>query len=115
VHVDPTAHRVWGEYAFPAAQDLPCRIPDGDSTDKRPALKPCVLATLGVDRAGPMWGKPAEGKASDKPRTTTRRSEIAPLLARDGVHQGADGYRADAARVPEDHLAALGAPRFITR
>jgi len=35
-----------------------------------------------VDRAVPLWGKPADGNASDKTLKTTLLSEIAQLLAR---------------------------------
>ena len=115
VHFDTTSHSVWGEYDFPEEQDLPFRITYGDSKDKRPDLKPFVLSTRCVDRAVPMWGKPEDGHASDKPRNTTRLSEIAQLLARYGVQQGAYVYMADAALVTEDNLAALGDPLFITR
>jgi transposase len=89
VHLETTSPSVWGAYDFPEAQDLPFRITDGYSTDKRPDLKQCVLSTLGVDRAGPMWGKPEDGNASDKTLNTTLLSEIAQLLARYGVQQGA--------------------------
>src|SRR5215813_8987532 len=82
---------------------------------KRPDLKPCVLSTLGVDRAGPMWGKPEDGKASDKTLNTTLLSESAPLLAQYGGPPGASIYMAEAALVTEDRLAALRDPLCITR
>ena len=82
MHFDTTSHRVWGEDEFPEEQDLPCRIPSGYRQAKRPDLKPCVLATLCVDRAVPRWGTPEAGKASDTTLQTTRLSESAPLLAR---------------------------------
>jgi transposase len=115
VHFDTTSHSVWGEYDFPEEQDLPFRIPYGYSKDKRPDLKQFVLSTLCVDRAVPMWGKPEDGNASDKTLNTTLLSEIAQLLARYGVHQGADVDIADAALVTEDNLAALGETLCITR
>jgi transposase len=115
VHFDTTSHSVWGEYDFPEEQDLPFRIPYGYSKDKRPDLKQFVLSTLCVDRAVPMWGKPEDGNASDKTLNTTLLSEIAQLLARYGVQQGAYVYIADAALVTEDNLAALGDTLFITR
>jgi transposase len=115
VHFDTTSHSVWGEYDFPEEQDLPFRITYGYSKDKRPDLKQFVLSTLCVDRAVPMWGKPEDGNASDKTLNTTLLSEIAQLLARYGVQQGAYVYIADAALVTEDNLAALGDTLFITR
>ena len=115
VHCDTTSHSVWGEYDCPEEQDLPFRITYGYSKDKRPDLKQFVLSTLCVDRAVPMWGKPEDGHASDKTLNTTRLSEIAQLLARYGVQQGAYVYMADAALVTEDNLAALGDTLFITR
>ena len=74
-----------------------------------------VLSTLGVERAVPIWGKPAEGHASDKPLHRPLWSEIAPLLAPYGVQPGAYLYMADAALVTEANRAALGDPLFITR
>jgi hypothetical protein len=74
-----------------------------------------VLSTLCVDRAGPMWGKPEDGNASDKPLNTPRLSAIAQLLARYGVQPGAYISIAAAALVTEDHLAALRDTLFITR
>jgi hypothetical protein len=62
-----------------------------------------------------MWGTPADGKASAKTRKTTLLSEIAHLLARDGVQPGASIDRADAALVTEDNLAALRHTWFLTR
>jgi transposase len=115
VHFDTTSHNVWGEYEFPEEQDLPFRITYGYSKDKRPDLKQFVLSTLCVDRAVPMWGKAEDGNASDKTLNTTLLSEIAQLLARSGVQQGAYVYIADAALVTEDNLAALGDTLFITR
>jgi transposase len=115
VHFDTTSHSVWGEYEFPEEQDLPFRITYGYSKDKRPDLKQFVLSTLCVDRAVPMWGKPEDGNASDKTLNTTLLSEIAQLLARYGVQQGAYVYIADAALVTEDNLAALGDTLCITR
>jgi transposase len=115
VHFDTTSHSVWGEYDFPEEQDLPFRITYGYSKDKRPDLKQFVLSTLCVDRAVPMWGKPEDSNASDTTLNTTRLSEIAQLLARYGVQQGAYVYMADAALVTEDHLAALGDTLCITR
>ena len=44
-----------------------------------------MLSTLCVDRAGPIWGKPEDGNASDKTLNTTLLSEIAELLADYGV------------------------------
>src|SRR5687767_4078060 len=61
VHVDTTSRRVWGEYPFAEAQDLPFQVTYGDSKDQRPDLQPCVLSPLCVDRAVPMWGKPEDG------------------------------------------------------
>ena len=70
---------------------------------------------LCVDRAVPIWGKPADGNASDETLNTTLLSESAQLLARPGVQPGASIYIADAALVTEDHRAVLGDSLFITR
>ena len=59
---------VWGAYQFPETQDLPCQVTYDYSKDKRPDLKQCILSTLCVDRAVPMWGKPEDGHASDTTR-----------------------------------------------
>jgi transposase len=115
VHFDTTSCSVWGDYQFAQEQDLPFRVTYGYSKDKRPDLKQFVLATLCVDRAVPIWGKPEDGNASDKTLNTTLLSEIAQLLARYGVQPGAYIYIADAALVTEDNLATLGNTLFITR
>lgn len=115
VHFDTTSRNVWGEYQCAEAQELPFRMTYGYSKDKRPDLKQFVLSTLCVDRAVPMWGKIDDGNASDKTLNTTLLSEIAQLLARQGVASGAYIYIADAALVTEDNLTALGDTLFITR
>jgi transposase len=115
VHFDTTSRSVWGEYQFAETQDLPFLVTYGYSKDKRPDLKQFVLSTLCVDRAVPIWGKIDDGNASDKTLNTTLLSEIAQILARQGVAPGAYIYIADAALVTEDNLAVLGDTLFITR
>jgi transposase len=115
VHFDTTSRSVWGDYQFAETQDLPFQVTYGYSKDKRPDLKQFVLATLCVDRAVPIWGKPEDGNASDKTLNTTLLSEIAQLLAHYGVQRGAYIYIADAALVTADSLAALRDTLFITR
>jgi Domain of unknown function (DUF4277) len=75
VHFDTTSRRVWGDYQFAETQELPFQVTYGYSKDKRPDLKQCVLSTLGVDRAVPIWGKPEDGKASDKTLNRTSSSK----------------------------------------
>jgi hypothetical protein len=57
----------------------------------------------------------AGGQAVNKTLNTTWLAAIASLLARHGVAPGACIDVADAARVTEDHLAALGNTLFISR
>src|SRR5215470_16091436 len=108
VHFATTSRSVWGDDQFAETQDFPFQVTYGYSKDKRPDLKPLVLSTLCVDRAVPIWGKPADGHASDKTLNTTLLSEIAQLLAPYGVQPGAYIYIADSALVTEDNLGALG-------
>jgi transposase len=118
VHFDTTSVSVYGEYLPPEdqqEQEVPFTITHGYSKDKRPDLKQFVLATLCVDRAVPLWGKPEDGNASDKTVNNTLLSDIATFLAQHGVAPGAYIYVADAALVTEANLAALGDTRFITR
>ena len=115
VHFDTTSRSVWGDYQYAEAQELPFEVTSGSSKDKRPDLKPCILSTLCVDRAVPIWGKLDDGNASDKTLNTHLLSELARLLADYGVRPGAYIYIADAALVTEDNLAALRDPFFITR
>jgi transposase len=118
VHFDTTSITVYGEYPPPEEaeeQEVPFRITYGYSKDKRPDLKQFVFSTLCVDRAVPLWGKPADGNASDKTVNNTLLSNIATFLAQHGVAPGAYIYVADAALVTEDNLAALGDTLFITR
>jgi transposase len=115
VHFETTSCRVWGDDAFAETQDMPFRVTYGDSQEKRPDLKQFVLSMLCVDRAVPLWGKPEDGKASEKTLNATLLSEIARMLARHGVAPGAYISIADAALVTEDNLKALGNTLFITR
>ena len=70
MHCDTTSRRFWGDDQWAEEPDGPCRVPSGDSTEKRPDLQPCVRSLRGVERTVPMWGKPADGHAADKPRNT---------------------------------------------
>ena len=118
VHFDTTSMTVYGDYAPPEEteeQQVPFTITYGYSKDKRPDLKQFVFATLCVDRAVPIWGKPEDGNASDKTVNNTLLSSIATFLGQHGVAPGAYIYIADAALVTEDNLAALGDTLFITR
>jgi transposase len=118
VHFDTTSVTVYGDYLPPEEseeQKRPFRITYGYSKDKRPDLKQFVFATLCVDRAVPIWGKPEDGNASDKTVNNTLLSTIATFLATHGVAPGAYIYVADAALVTEANLAALGDTLFISR
>ena len=124
VHFDTTSVSVYGDYLPPEhpsqqeesqEQAGSFTITYGYSKDKRPDLKQFVFATLCVDRAVPLWGKPHDGNVSDKTVNNTLLSDIAAFLAKHGVAPGAYIYVADAALVTEDNLAALGDTLFITR
>ena len=118
VHFDTTSMTVYGDYALPEEteeQQVPFTITYGYSKDKRPDRKQFVFATLCVDRAVPIWGKPEDGNASDKTVNNTLLSSIATFLGQHGVAPGAYIYIADAALVTEDKIAALGDTLFITR
>src|SRR5919199_3820209 len=91
-HFDPTSPNVWGDSQFAATPALPLQGTSGYSKDKRPDLQQCVLSTLCVDRAVPMWGKCDAGNASDQPLNTTLLSEMAQRLAQPGVAPGAYIY-----------------------
>jgi transposase len=118
VHFDTTSVSVYEDYRLPEDQQeqaAPFMITHGYSKDKRPDLKQCVLSTLCVDRAVPLWGKPEDGNASDKTVNNTLLSDIAAFLAQHGVAPGVYIYVADAALVTEDNLTALGDTLFVTR
>jgi transposase len=118
VHFDTTSMTVYGDDGLPEATEErkgPFTSTQGYSKAKRPDLKQFVFATLGVDRAVPLWGKPEDGNASDKTVNHTLLSNSATFLAKPGVAPGAYISVADAALVTEDHLAALGDTLFITR
>jgi transposase len=118
VHFDTTSITVHGDYLPPEEakeSEAPFRITYGYSKDKRPDLKQFVFATLCVDRAVPLWGKPEDGNASDKRVNNSLLSDIATFLAKHEVAPGAYIYVADAALVTEDNLTALGDTLFITR
>ncbi len=118
VHFDTTSVSVYGEYLPPEdlqEPEVPLTIPHGSSKDKRPDLKPCVLSTLGVDRAVPLWGTPEDGHASETTGNNPLWSDSATFLAQHGVAPGASLSVAAAALVTEAHLVALGDTRFLTR
>jgi hypothetical protein len=115
VPFDPTARRVWGAAPLAETPALPFQGPSGSSQAHRPDRKPWGLSTLGVERAGPLWGKPEEGHAAAKTRPTTRLSALRPLLAPYGGPPGATLSRADAALVTEDQRAARRDPLGLTR
>jgi transposase len=95
VHFDTTSMTVYGEYVLPEETEerqVPFTITHGYSKDKRPDLKQFVFATLCVDRAVPLWGKPEDGNASDKTVNHTLLSNIATFLAKHGVAPGAYIY-----------------------
>jgi hypothetical protein len=112
---ETTSRRVWGASPCAEPQALPLQGPSGSRQEKRPALQPWVWSTLGVARAVPMWGPPAEGQASAKTRQTTLVAESAPRRAPPGVQPGASRSMAAAAVGPADRLAALRHPWCITR
>jgi transposase len=100
VHVDTTSVRVYGDSLPPEeslAHAAPFTITHGYSKDKRPDLKPFIVATLCVDRAVPLGGPPEDGNAADKTLKTTIWAEVASLLAQHGVPPGASISVADAA------------------
>lgn len=118
VHFDTTSVSVYGDYLPPEAwpaHEVPFTITHGYSKEKRPDLKQFIVATLCVDRAVPLWGRPEDGNASDKTLNTTILAEVASLLAQHGVQPGAYIYVADAALVTEANLAALGETFFVSR
>lgn len=118
VHFDTTSMTVYGDYGLPeetTEQQVPFTNTYGHSKDKRPDLKQLVFATLCVDRAVPIWGKPEDGNASDKTVNHPLRSDIATFLAKHEVAPGAYIYVADAALVTEENLATRGDTLFITR
>jgi len=115
VPFDTTSRSVWGADQCAEEQDVPFSVTYGDRQEKRPDLKQFGRSTRCVDRAVPIWGTPADGNASDQTLHTTRWSEIAQLLARQGVQPGADIDMAEAALVTDDHRAARGDPFFLTR
>jgi Domain of unknown function (DUF4277) len=118
VHFATTSILVYGDYLRPEeAQESegPFRITYGSSKDKRPALQQFVFSTLCGERAVPLWGTPQDGHASEKAVKNPLLSTIATFLAQHGVAPGAYIDVADAARVTEENLTALGDTLFITR
>jgi hypothetical protein len=99
----------------PQKQAVPLTMTHGSRKAKRPDLKPFVFATLCVERAVPLWGKPHEGHASDTTVPTTLLSNSATCLAQHGVAPGAYSDVADAALVTEATLTALGDTLFLSR
>ena len=99
----------------PRRQTCPSQGTYGSSKDKRPDLKQCILSTLCVDRAVPVWGQCDDGNASDKVLDTLFSvSTDRPAL---GTWVQPDAYLsiADAALVTDANRAARGDTLCITR
>jgi len=115
VHFDTTSQSVYGDYRREEDQEGAINLTYGYSKQKRPDLKQFVIATLCVDRAVPIFGQLEDGNASDKRVNNELLTQIAQIMARQGVAPGAYIYIADAAMVTEANLAAVGDELFITR
>jgi hypothetical protein len=113
VHGETTSVSVSGDSLPPEAPQAPAgpwTMTQGSRTDQRPDLTQCVLSTLGVERAVPLWGKPAAGQASEKTVKNPLVSTLAPCRAPPSGAPGASREVADAALGTADTRAALGAP-----
>jgi hypothetical protein len=95
VHFATPSLRVYGDSLPPAGPSdqaehaVPLTMTHGSSKDTRPELKQCVLSTLCVDRAVPLWGTPEDGKASEKTSNNTLLADMVTFLATHGVAPGA--------------------------
>ena len=83
-----SSKRAYGDDLPGEGQEGPCTITHGYRKNKRPDLKPFVRSMRCVDRAVPSWGKPEDGHTSEQPLKTTLWSEIAYILAHQGVGPG---------------------------
>ena len=70
---------------------------------------------LCVDRGVPLFGRTLDGNSSDKTSNHQILSRIGSIMARHGLGPGAFVYVADAARVTEKNLDAVGPNRFVSR
>ena len=93
-HCATTSGRGEGDALPPADRqaqehEAPLTLTEGESQAKRPALKPGVFSTVGVDRALPLWGTPHAGQASETTVHHPRLAARAPCRAQHGVAPGA--------------------------
>jgi len=118
VHFDTTSVKLFGDYRNANDDDVPFKITEGYSKDKRPDLKQFVLSLLCVGGNVPIVGKIEDGNASDKKINHSVLSDVSQHMAQHGIANDAFIYVADSAMVTEANLAQISdSPEnlFITR
>lgn len=114
VSYDTTSTNVWGTYDGCEVAEGPV-ITHGYSKDHRPDLKQFMTELLCVDQGFPILGNTLDGNSSDKDSNGRILRDIAKLMQRHGLGEGAFIYIADSAMVTSQNLSVLGDTRFISR
>ncbi len=116
VSYDTTSTNVWGSYEI--CKWKPGMGPDityGYSKDLRPDLKQFMTELLCVDHGVPIFGSTLDGNSSDKQSNHRILENIAALMKRHGLSEGAFIYIADSSMVTSKNLAIIGSSHFISR
>lgn len=114
VHYDTTSVSVWGD-GYDSADEEAINITYGHSKDHRPDLKQFLTECLCVERNIPIFGRCADGNASDKTLNNTLLTKLVEIMAAHGLEPGAFIYIVDSAMVTQSNLEEMGDNLFITR
>ncbi len=108
VHHDTTSVTLYGDYLAVPGEAAPFAINYGHSKDHRPDLKQLMVSLLCAGGDIPLWGRVADGNASDKVLNNELLSQISARMAQCGVAPGAFIYIADAALLTPANLREMG-------
>ena len=116
VHHDTTSVTLHGDYLALPGMESAFEITYGHSKDQRPDLKQFMVSVLCAGGDIPLWGRVADGNASDKALNNDLLSQISARLGQYGVQPGAFIYIADSALITPDNLQQMGDQSlFISR
>jgi transposase len=116
VHHDTTSVTLYGDYLPGPGTEPALEITYGHSKDHRPDLKQLMVSVLCAGGDIPLWGRLADGNASDKTLNNELLSRISAHLGQFGVAPGAFIYIADSALITPDNLRQMGDETwFISR
>ncbi len=113
---DTTSVTLYGDYRPLPGTEPGLEITYGHSKDHRPDLKQFMVSLLCGGGDVPLWGRLADGNASDKTLNNELLSQISAHLRQFGVEPGGFVYIADSALITPDNLREMGEETlFISR